>query len=40
MSYKYTIIQENTNTKNKLTYEFVANDENEMVEEFNSFMVS
>ena len=40
MSYKYTIIQENTDTKTRLTYEFSANDENEMVEEFNSFMVS
>ena len=40
MSYRYTIIQENTNNKTKLTYEFAANDENEMVEEFNSFMVS
>ena len=40
MNYKYTIIQENRNTKNKLTYEFAANDEDEMVEELNSFMHS
>jgi len=40
MSYKYTIIQENKITKNKLTYEFAANDETEMVDEFYSFMRS
>ena len=40
MSFKYTIIQENRDTKNKLTYEFAAQDEHEMVEELNCFMHS
>jgi len=40
MSYKYTIIQENTDNKARLTYEFSANDEIEMVDELNCFMVS
>ena len=40
MSYKYTIIQENVDNKSRLTYEFSAEDETEMVEELNSFMVS
>ena len=40
MSYKYTIVQENVDNKSRLTYEFSAEDETEMVEELNSFMVS
>lgn len=40
MSYKYTIIQENNNTKTRLTYEFAANDEDDMVTELNCFMNS
>ena len=40
MSYKYTITQENTNNKTRLTYEFSAEDETDMVEELNTFMVS
>ena len=40
MSFKYTIIQENRDTKTKLTYEFAAQDEHEMVEELNCFMHS
>ena len=40
MSYKYTIIQENTDNKARLTYEFSANDETEMVDELNSFLSS
>ena len=40
MSYKYTITQENNDNKARLTYEFSAQDETEMVEELNTFMVS
>ena len=40
MSYKYTITQENKDNKARLTYEFSADDETEMVEELNTFMVS
>lgn len=40
MSYKYTIIQEHTDTRTKLTYEFSAHDEDDMVDEFNTFMKS
>jgi len=40
MPYKYTITQENVDNKSRLTYEFSAEDETEMVEELNSFMVS
>ena len=38
MTYRYIIIQENTVNRTKLTYEFTANDENEMTDEFNTFM--
>jgi hypothetical protein len=38
--FKYKIIQEDNNTKAKLTYEFTANNEDEMVEELNCFMSS
>ncbi len=40
MTYRYIIIQENTVNRTKLTYEFTANDENEMTDEFNTFMDS
>ena len=38
--YKYTIIQEQKETKTKLTYEFSASDEDDLVEELNSFIRS
>jgi len=38
MHYKYTIIQENTNDKSKVTLEFDATDEDAFVENVTSFM--
>ncbi len=40
MSYKYIIIQEENNNKTKLTYEFTASDEDDLVEELNTFIRS
>ena len=40
MSYKYTIVQENNNDKTKLSFEFLASDEDEFVENLTSFMHS
>jgi len=38
MNYKYTIVQENVNDKNKVSYEFTATDEDEFVDNITSFM--
>jgi len=40
MQYKYTIIQEEKTSKSKLTYEFSANDEDDLVQELNCFIRS
>ncbi|WP_286930365.1 hypothetical protein [Marinobacter sp.] len=40
MSYKYTIVQENTANKTKMSYEFAAQGEDDLVEELNVFMSS
>ena len=40
MSYKYTITQEESTLRTKLTYEFSANDEDDLVEELNCFIRS
>ena len=38
MQYKYTIVQENVNDKNKVTFEFTSVDEDEFVDNISSFM--
>jgi len=38
MQYKYTIVQENINDKNKVTFEFTSVDEEEFVDNISSFM--
>ena len=38
MQYKYSIVQENMNDKNKVTFEFTAVDEDEFVDNISSFM--